>query len=107
MRRASGTVKTRRDFDFGRRRMVIGWRARRQGGGAMKKSTRALVGMIGFDLAVIIGAWWVVEQTRSGAWIAPDPAASISMITTTAGMIVGVVTAVLLLAFVVHRRAGN
>ena len=73
----------------------------------MKKSTRALVGMIGFDLAVIIGAWWVVEQTRSGAWIAPDPAASISMITTTAGMIVGVVTAVLLLAFVVHRRAGN
>jgi tetrahydromethanopterin S-methyltransferase subunit F len=29
------------------------------------------------------------------------------MITTTAGMIVGVVTAVLLLAFAVHRRAGN
>lgn len=107
MRRASGTVKTRRDFDFGRRHMVIGWRARRQGGGAINKSTRALVGMIGLDLVVIIGAWWMVEQTRSGAWNAPDPAASISMITTTAGMIVGVVTAVLLLAFIVHRRAGN
>jgi len=73
----------------------------------MKKSTRALVGMIGLDLVVIIGAWWMVEQTRSGAWTAPDPAATISMITTTAGMIVGVVTAVLLLAFIVHRRAGN
>lgn len=73
----------------------------------MKKSTRALVGMVGLDLIVIIGGWWMVEQTRSGAWNAPDPAASISMITTTAGMIVGVVTAVLLLAFAVHRRAGN
>ncbi len=73
----------------------------------MKKSTRALVGMIGLDLVVIIGAWWMVEQTRSGAWTASDPAASIRMITATAGMNVGVVTAVLLLAFVVHRRAGN
>jgi hypothetical protein len=107
MRRASGTVKTRRDFDFGRRRIVVGWRVWQQGDGAMKKSTRALVGMVGLDLIVIIGAWWMVEQTRSGAWNAPDPAASISMITTTAGMIVGVVTAVLLLAFVMHRRAGN
>jgi hypothetical protein len=73
----------------------------------MKKSTRALVGLVGLDLVVIIGAWWMVAQTRSGAWNTPDPAASIGMITTTAGMIVGVVTAVLMLAFVMHRRAGN
>ncbi|MBK6412615.1 hypothetical protein [Sphingopyxis sp.] len=73
----------------------------------MKKSTRALVGMVGLDLVVIIGAWWMVGQTRSGAWNAPDPAASISMITSTAGVIVGVVTAVLLFAFAMHRRAGN
>lgn len=73
----------------------------------MKKSTRALVGLVLLDLLVIVGAWWMVDQTRSGAWTAPDPAASMSMITSTAGMIVGIVTALLLVAFVVHRRAGN
>lgn len=73
----------------------------------MKKSTRALVGLVTLDLIVIIGAWYMVAQTKSGAWNSNDPAASISMVTSTAGMIVGVVTAVLLLAFVIHRRAGN
>ncbi|HEY0597865.1 hypothetical protein [Sphingopyxis sp.] len=73
----------------------------------MKKSTRALVGLVGLDLIVILGAWYMVEQTRSGAWNSNDPAASISMMTTGAGTIVGVITAVLLLAFVMHRRAGN
>lgn len=73
----------------------------------MKKSTRALVGLVGLDLIVILGAWYMVEQTRSGTWNSNDPAASIGMVTTGAGTIVGVITAVLLVAFFVHRRAGN
>ena len=73
----------------------------------MKKSTRALVGLIILDLIVIIGAWWMIERTRSGAWNSNDPAGSITMVTTTAGMMVGVISAVLLLAFFMLRRAGN
>lgn len=73
----------------------------------MKKSTRALVGLFILDLIVIIGAWWMIERTRSGAWNSNDPAGSITMVTTTAGMMVGVISAVLLLAFFMHRRAGN
>lgn len=73
----------------------------------MKKSTRALVGMVVLDLIVLIGAWYMIAQTRSGAWNSNDPAASISMVSTGAGTIIGIVTAVLLLAFVMHRRAGN
>lgn len=73
----------------------------------MKKSTRALVGLIILDLIVIVGAWWMIERTRSGAWNSNDPAGSITMVTTTAGMMVGVISAVLLLAFFMHRRAGN
>jgi uncharacterized membrane protein len=73
----------------------------------MKKSVRALVGLVLLDLIVIVGAWWMIERTRSGAWNSNDPAGSISMVTTTAGMLVGVITAVLLFAFAMHRRAGN
>ncbi|MBE1528106.1 heme/copper-type cytochrome/quinol oxidase subunit 2 [Sphingopyxis sp. OAS728] len=73
----------------------------------MKKSTRALLGLVLLDLVVIAGAWWMIDRTQSGAWNSNDPAGSITMVTTTAGMIVGVVTVVLLLAFVTHRRAGN
>lgn len=73
----------------------------------MKKSTRALIGLVLLDAIVVIGAWWMIERTRSGAWNSNDPAGSITMVTTTAGMMVGVITAVLLLAFVMHRRAGN
>lgn len=73
----------------------------------MKKSTRALVGLVVLDAIIIAGAWWMIDRTRSGAWNSNDPAGSISMVTTTAGMMVGVISAVLLLAFVMHRRAGN
>lgn len=73
----------------------------------MKKSTRALVGLLLLDAIVIIGAWWMIDRTRSGAWNSNDPAGTISMVTTTAGMMIGVISAVLLLAFVLHRRAGN
>ena len=45
----------------------------------MKKSTRALLGLVLLDLIVVAGAWWMIDRTQS----------------------------VLLLAFVMHRRAGN
>ena len=73
----------------------------------MKKSTRALVGLVLLDAIVITGAWWMIGRTQSGAWNSNDPAGTISMVTTTAGMMVGVISAVLLLAFFLHRRAGN
>jgi hypothetical protein len=49
----------------------------------------------------------MVWQVRSGAWNAPDPGEAIRRITSTAGMAIGIVTAVLLVAIVVHRRKGN
>jgi hypothetical protein len=73
----------------------------------MKKSTRALTGMIVLDLVLLAGAAWMVWQVRSGAWNAPDPAEAVSRITTTAGGAIGLITGVLLVAFVVHRRKGN
>lgn len=73
----------------------------------MKKSTRALLGLVLLDLVILAGAWWMVAQTKSGAWNSNDPAASIGMITTGAGALVGFISVVLLLAFVMHRRAGN
>ncbi len=73
----------------------------------MKKSTRALLGLVLLDLIVVAGAWWMIDRTQSGAWNSNDPAGSITMVMTTAGMLVGVISAVLLLAFVMHRRAGN
>jgi len=73
----------------------------------MKKSTRALLGLVLLDLIVLGGAWYMVAQTRSRAWNSNDPAASIGMITTGAGALVGFISVVLLLAFIMHRRAGN
>ena len=73
----------------------------------MKKSTRALVGLVVLDALFALGAAWMVAQTRSGAWHAPDEAAAISTITATAGGAIGIVTVILLMAFFVHRRAGN
>jgi hypothetical protein len=73
----------------------------------MKKSTRALVGLVAMDFILVAGAAWMVGMVRDGTWNAPDPAASISQITSTAGAAIGIVTVVLLMAFVVHRRRGN
>lgn len=73
----------------------------------MKKSTRALVGLVVLDLALALGAAWMVWQTKSGAWHAPDEAAAISTITATAGGAIGIVTVMLLMAFAVHRKRGN
>jgi len=73
----------------------------------MKKSTRALIGLVVLDLALALGAAWMVWQTKSGAWHAPDEAAAISAITATAGGAIGIVTVILLMAFAVHRKRGN
>ena len=73
----------------------------------MKKSTRAIVGLVAIDGLLALGAAWMVWQTRTGAWTAPDPADAISTITATAGGAIGIVTVILLMAFFVHRRAGN
>lgn len=73
----------------------------------MKKSMRALLGLILLDAIFVVGAWWMIERTRSGAWNSNNPAESITMITTTAGMMIGAISVILLLAFVRHRVAGN
>ena len=72
----------------------------------MKKSTRALAGMVALDALLVAGAAWMVWQTKTGAWNTPDPAATITEITRTAGGAIGIVTALLLVAFMVHRRRG-
>ena len=73
----------------------------------MKKSTRALVGLAVIELLLLGGAAWMVMQTKTGAWHAPDPAAAISAITSTAGAVMGLVAAILLIAFFVHRKNGD
>ena len=73
----------------------------------MKKSTRALVGLAFLDGLLALGAAWMVWQTKSGAWHAPDEAAAITTITSTAGGAIGIITVILLMAFVTHRRQGN
>ena len=76
----------------------------------MKKSTRALTGMVVLDallVALLVSeAAWMVMQVRSGTSNTPHPAATITEITRTAGGAIGIVTA-LLPAFVVHRRRGD
>ena len=73
----------------------------------MRKSTRALLGLVVLDALLALGAAWMVWQTKSGAWHAPDEAAAITTITSTAGGAIGIVTVILLMAFFIHRRAGN
>ena len=63
--------------------------------------------IIGAHLPVAAGAAWMVWQVKTGAWNAPDPAEAISRITETAGGAIGIITAVLLVAFFVHKRRGN
>lgn len=73
----------------------------------MKKSMRALIGLVLLDVIILAGAWWMVDRTTSGAWNSNNPAESIDMITTTAGMMAGFASVILLLAFFRHRAAGN
>lgn len=73
----------------------------------MKKSTRALVGLVILEAVILAGAWWMVQQTRSGAWQTSDPAGAITAITQTAGGAMGLIAVILLIAFVTHKRRGN
>ena len=73
----------------------------------MKKSMRALLGLVLLDVVIVAGAWWMIERTTSGAWNSNNPAESVTMITTAAGMMVGVASVVLALAFFRHRASGN
>ena len=74
----------------------------------MKKSTRALVGLVVLDALMLVGALWLVLKVRSGDWsTSVPPNEAITTITSTAGGAIGVVTAILLLAFAIHRRKGN
>ncbi len=73
----------------------------------MRKSTRALAGLVLIEALLFGGAAWMVSQVRSGAWNAPDAAEAIATITEAAGAAMGIVAAVLLVAFFVHRRKGN
>ena len=73
----------------------------------MKKSARALIGLLVIELALLGGTAWMVGQTRSGAWQTSDPAEAISAITRTGGGAMGIVAVILLLAFFRHRKNGN
>lgn len=73
----------------------------------MRKSTRILFGMLALDMAIMVAAGWMVMQTRSGAWHAPDPAEATARIADVAGAAIGVVTAVMLVAFFQRRKRGD
>lgn len=73
----------------------------------MKRSTRALLGLVILEVAILAGAWWMVEQTRSGAWQTSDQAGAITAITQTAGGAMGLIAVILTIAFVSHKRRGN
>lgn len=74
----------------------------------MKKSNRALLGMVVLDGLILAGAAWLVFQIRSGVTrTTVPPAEAISTITSIAGGVIGVITVLLGMAFVIHRRRGN
>ena len=62
--------------------------------------------MIVLDALLAAGAAWMVMQVKSGTWNTPDPAATITEITRSAGGAIGIVTALLLVAFLVKWRRG-
>jgi hypothetical protein len=73
----------------------------------MKKSTRALVGLIMLDAVIALGVLWLVMQVKDGASTTVPPAEAIATVTSIGGGAIGLVTVILLLAFVHHRRKGN
>jgi hypothetical protein len=74
----------------------------------MKKSTRALVGMVVLDLLLLIGIWWLVMQINpDGSNTNVPPQEAISTITSIGGGAIGIISMILLLAFFHHRRKGN
>ncbi len=73
----------------------------------MKKSTRALVGLVVLDGLILLGVLWLVMQVKGGASMAVPPDEAISTFTSIGGGAIGVITVILLLAFFHHRRNGN
>lgn len=72
----------------------------------MKKSTRALTGMIILDLLLLLGTYWLVLQAKSGGTTV-SPEEAISTITSIGGGAIGIVTVILGLAYFLHRKNGN
>lgn len=74
----------------------------------MKKSTRALVGLVVLDVAIALGAMWMVLQIKSGAMTTNVPPGEvITTITTTAGAAIGAITGLLLVVWFIRRRRGE
>ncbi len=74
----------------------------------MKKSTRALVGMVVIDVALLGGAAWLVGKITSGEWKTTVPAGdAISNITSIFGGAIGFLSVLLGLVFVLQRRKSN
>ena len=73
----------------------------------MKKSTRALIGLVILELFLLGGTAWIVMQTKTGAWHASNPDEAVSLITSTGGAAMGIVGVILMLAFFHHRKNGN
>ncbi len=72
----------------------------------MKKSTRALVGLVVLDLLLLLGAFWLVLQVHGGNTTVP-PEEAITTITSIAGGAIGIISVILGIAFFIHRKNGN
>lgn len=64
--------------------------------------------MVALDLVILCGIAWFVGVITSGkASLTVPPAEAIQTVTRIGGGAIGIVTAILLVAFFVHRRNGN
>ncbi len=71
----------------------------------MKKSTRALLGLVLIDLLLLGGTAWMVLQVKLGVWTTTvPPAEAIRTITSTGGGAIGLVTAVLGMVWWLRRK---
>jgi len=73
----------------------------------MKKSTRALVGFVILEFLLFSATAVTLLMLRLGIWVSPNPAEAFRTIASIAGGAMGIVGAVLLLAFFNHRKNGN
>jgi hypothetical protein len=73
----------------------------------MRKSTRALVGLVVLDALIVMGIGWLVMLVRSGAATTVPPQEAIATITALGGGALGIVSVLLALVFVHHRRKGD
>ena len=77
-------------------------------GVTMKRSTRALVGMVVIDAGLLLGATWLVNQIGSGRMkTTVPPSEAIGTIGSIFGGAIGFISVLLALVFVLQRRKGN